>query len=55
MSAVPTLSYASYFEHPVKRRLVRTIEQLSGQPRLQRLYETYRNDPDTEPFFYSGS
>lgn len=38
----PELSYASYFEDPVKRRLVRAVERLSGQPRLKRLYAHYR-------------
>lgn len=51
MTANPQLSYADYFEHPVKRRLVRTIEKISGQPRLQSLYETYRRDLAHEPFF----
>jgi len=38
----PELSYASYFEDPVKRRLVRAVERLSGQPRLKKLYAHYR-------------
>jgi putative hemolysin len=38
----PDLSYASYFEDPVKRRLVRAVERLSGQPRLKKLYAHYR-------------
>ena len=31
--------------------MVRTIERLSGQPYLQRLYETYRASLTDEPFF----
>jgi len=38
----PELSYASYFEDSVKRRLVRAVERLSGQPHLKKLYAHYR-------------
>lgn len=51
MDTAPKLSYAPYFDHPLKRSMVRTIERLSGQPYLQRLYETYRADLAHEPFF----
>lgn len=51
MNDAPILSYAPYFEHPVKRKLVSAIERMSGQRRLQRLYETYRRDLSSEPFF----
>ncbi len=51
MKEAPKLSYAPYFDHPLKRGMVRTIERLSGQPYLQRLYETYRADLAHEPFF----
>ena len=51
MEDAPKLSYAPYFDHPLKRGMVRTIERLSGQPYLQRLYETYRADLAHEPFF----
>ncbi|MEM1148918.1 MAG: lysophospholipid acyltransferase family protein [Pseudomonadota bacterium] len=47
----PKLSYAAYFDHPLKRSMVRTIERLSGQPYLQNLYETYRANLAHEPFF----
>lgn len=50
-SHTPSLSYADYFEHPVKKRLVRAVERLSGQPRIQKLYEEYRRDLQHEPFF----
>lgn len=51
MEEAPKLSYAAYFDHPLKRGMVRTIERLSGQPYLQRLYETYRENLTDEPFF----
>lgn len=51
MEEAPKLSYAAYFDHPLKRGMVRTIERLSGQPYLQRLYETYRKSLAHEPFF----
>ncbi len=51
MQSVPKLSYAAYFDHPVKRGMVRLVETLSGQPHLQKLYETYRADLAHEPFF----
>lgn len=51
MTETPQLSYASYFDHPFKRKMVRAIEKMSGQPRLQKLYETYRADLAHEPFF----
>lgn len=51
MEEVPQLSYAAYFDHPLKRGMVRTIERLSGQPYLQKLYETYRENLAEEPFF----
>ncbi len=54
MEDTPQLSYAAYFEHPVKRRFVKTVERLSGQRKLQRLYETYRRDLAHEPFFASA-
>ena len=51
MEDTPQLSYAAYFDHPLKRGMVRTIERLSGQPYLQRLYETYRASLTDAPFF----
>ena len=48
----PELSYAAYFDDPVKRRLVRAVEHLSGQPRLKKLYEHYREHLANDvPFF----
>lgn len=50
--AEPELSYASYFEDPLKRRLVRAVERLSGQPKIKQLYDHYRADLSRDvPFF----
>ncbi len=54
MEDTPKLSYPPYFDHPFKRGIVRTIERLSGQPYLQKLYETYRANLTHEPFFASA-
>lgn len=51
MTDAPKLSYADYFEHPVKRGFVRAVERLSGQRKLQKLYEEYRANLADEPFF----
>ncbi len=48
---LPSLSYADYFDHPVKKRLVRAVERLSGQPRIQKLYRRYREELKDQPFF----
>ena len=49
---VPDLSYASYFEDPVKRRFIRIVEKLSGQPKIKELYDYYRAHLATDvPFF----
>lgn len=48
----PELSYASYFDDPLKRRLIRTVEHLSGQPKIKQLYEHYRDHLAHDvPFF----
>lgn len=48
----PELSYASYFQDPVKRHLVRVVERFSGQPRLKKLYQHYREHLVNDvPFF----
>ncbi|MEZ5997197.1 MAG: lysophospholipid acyltransferase family protein [Hyphomonas sp.] len=56
MTALPApeaeLSYASYFDDPVKRRFIRAVERLSGQPKLKRLYDHYRQHLANDiPFF----
>ena len=46
------LSYASYFDDPVKRRFIRAVEKLSGQPKIAELYEHYRDHLAHDvPFF----
>tara|TARA_R110001606_G_scaffold104543_1_gene228150 strand:+ start:674 stop:1567 length:894 start_codon:yes stop_codon:yes gene_type:complete len=48
----PELSYASYFDDPLKRRLIRTVERMSGQPKIKQLYEHYRDHLAHDvPFF----
>ena len=48
----PELSYAAYFEDPLKRHLVRTVERISGQPKIKQLYDHYRADLSRDvPFF----
>jgi putative hemolysin len=48
----PDLSYASYFDHPVQRGMIRTVERLSGQKKIKRLYEHYRDHLSQDvPFF----
>ncbi|MCU0730136.1 MAG: lysophospholipid acyltransferase family protein [Hyphomonas sp.] len=50
--AEPELSYAAYFSDPLKRSLVRAVEQVSGQPRIKQLYDHYRADLSRDvPFF----
>lgn len=50
--AAPDLSYASYFDDPVKRRMIRAVERLSGQPKIKRLYQHYREHLAQDvPFF----
>jgi putative hemolysin len=46
------LSYAAYFDDPLKRRLVRAVERVSGQPKINQLYEHYRDHLARDvPFF----
>lgn len=50
--AAPELSYAAYFDDPLKRAFVRVIERASGQPELARLYAHYRQHLANDvPFF----
>jgi putative hemolysin len=39
---MPDFSYASDEVGPVAQRVIRTIEKLTGQPLIRRLYEQYR-------------
>lgn len=51
-AGAPDLSYASYFQDPVKRRFIRIVEKLSGQPKIKALYDYYREHLATDvPFF----
>ncbi|MEM9668920.1 MAG: lysophospholipid acyltransferase family protein [Pseudomonadota bacterium] len=48
----PDLSYASYFDHPVQRAVVRAVERATGQPRIKQLYDHYREHLANDvPFF----
>lgn len=50
--AIADLSYAAYFDHPVKRNFVRVVEKLSGQRLIKKKYDHYRmNLADDVPFF----
>ena len=52
VEAEPELSYAAYFEDPLKRRLVQAVERISGQPKIKQLYDHYRADLSRDvPFF----
>lgn len=52
VESVPELSYAAYFDDPLKRRLVHAVERLSGQPKIKQLYDHYRADLARDvPFF----
>lgn len=53
-SEYPSLSYADYFEHPLKKRLVRAVERFSGQPKIQKLYYEYRESLQHMPFFQAA-
>ncbi|MEO0785841.1 MAG: lysophospholipid acyltransferase family protein [Pseudomonadota bacterium] len=50
----PSLSYADYFQHPLKKRLVRAVEKFSGQPKIQKLYYEYRDNLQHMPFFQAA-
>ena len=44
MTGRNTITYATDTDGPLKRGLIRLIERVSGQPKLDRLYQTYRLD-----------
>ncbi len=48
----PTLSYATDSDPVIRRTLIRTIEKLSGQPRLRRLYDDYREEGGSDRPFW---
>ncbi len=50
--AAADLSYATYFDDPMRRRFIRLVETISGQPKLKKLYDHYRQHMATDiPFF----
>lgn len=52
---VPTVSYCNTDDPLHRRVLIRAVEVLSGQPRLQRMYDEYlRTTPDNDDFFRSA-
>lgn len=53
--AAPDLSYAAYFNDPLKRLLVRAVERATGQPKLARLYERYRAGELGETGFFEAA
>jgi len=53
--AAPELSYAAYFNDPLKRALVRGVERATGQPKLARLYERYRAGELGETGFFEAA
>ena len=38
------ITYATETDSPLRRRLIKLIEHVSGQPKLDRLYQTYRQE-----------
>lgn len=51
----PQLSYAAYFQDPIKRQLVRAVEKVTGQRQLARLYERYRSGELGETGFFDAA
>lgn len=52
LSESPTISYATNDDPVLRRSLIRTIEWLSGQPRLRRLYDDYRRQGGSDRPFW---
>lgn len=48
-------SYADTFSSPLRRSIVRTIERLSGQRKLKRLYDSYRASPRPDESFWEAA
>jgi len=44
MTGQNTITYATDTDGPFRRRMIRLIERVSGQPKLDRLYQTYRRE-----------
>lgn len=43
-----TITYATETDSPLRRRIITCIERLSGQPKLDRLYQQYRSEKQPE-------
>ncbi len=54
LSAPPTLSYATEEDPYFRRLFIRAVERISGQPRLRRLYEDYRQEGGTGAFWHDA-
>ena len=48
-------SYADPDDPYLKRLIIRTIESLSGQPELYKLYNEYQRSPELYKNFWEGS
>lgn len=45
LPAGPVFTYSHPDQSPLRRRLIRAVERLSGQTRIERLYRDWRSDP----------
>ena len=54
ISVEPTLSYATDDDPYFRRLFIRTIERVSGQPRLKRIYDAYRAEGGTGAFWHDA-
>jgi putative hemolysin len=55
MRSAEQFSYAEAGLHPVKRLAIRSIERLTGQPRLKRIYEDHLHRPACGEDFWHGA
>ncbi|MEL6258135.1 MAG: lysophospholipid acyltransferase family protein [Pseudomonadota bacterium] len=53
--AAAAFSYATYFDHPVKRSIVRVLETISGQPKMKKLYLRYREELSHRETFWDAA
>ena len=44
-------SYANPDDRLIKKIIIRSIERISGQPHLKRMYEDFRHEPSNESFW----
>lgn len=52
---MPLFSYAAPDDGPLKRLAIQSIERLTGQPRLKRMYEHYRAHPQEGESFWDAA